>query len=571
MSSELYCLVRAEEEGILEAVQGAASIFDPFLRRSIRSNARRATEKATVLLGDKATALGEAHVLRVAFLVAAAKVEGLALDDAAAVQTKFSSLKLQFPLRKKAFWPVTTALLVVLVLGGVAGFAIVFRPTPEESFVSSPLGSALSESLTDYISALAKKDRAKSDSARTNLLSSRVKKQIGDDAFAQLTAVTDRAYDLANADDILAPDAEKALTAAISSLNDLLARKQLPACLTYYVKEEDYVHRVWVLGYYVPKRSEYGIGSLHIHTVLARRLDSLNLNENFEWYYDPALNLVVISLDDMGSWAISHIVPTLGKSGVFTLFDDSPSEFSAKGKLNAAFGAKLRSDLLPKLGLNDIDATFIADQLKARHDAYERLRQMEAKPPRESQGITLSAAARLGMQKRDNEIDAKEILAIDDRLDQTSYRRGFSHLAEMVAAVKERAYVRELAARAAPLKLDEQALHDLAGPDAPYLGSQDVSIVLGALSEVQDSVALTLAVLQLDHDTGAEKLALAALERELGIAVTWNVGFFDRDGFATSLTELLGKDDAAVRAAASRAHAKLLGAPPASLGGGSTL
>ncbi len=244
-----YVLARAAEEGIAEAVAGAASPFDPLLRNGIRKKAR----KAIVDAGPLTRVTDEAHVIRVAFLRSIGRIQGVSLDDPSAVEAAFAAAKLAFPKRKRAVWPASGSIAGVLLIAALIAVSVGWAPGKRARFARTAVGEAFGEGITDYVSGLSHRDGNRIEKGRKALLSRGVKSQAGEAAIGQIEDALQHTLKMSEALSNEEADRERErIEGALRALDAQLTTKKVPAFLDEHDDHDGSTgsRSVWLIGYY---------------------------------------------------------------------------------------------------------------------------------------------------------------------------------------------------------------------------------------------------------------------------------------------------------------------------------
>jgi hypothetical protein len=392
--------------GILEAVLVPVSAHDPLLRPAIRRRVEAALDKARA----KTKREDAEHVLRLAFLLAHPDAPSeLAADDDKAVGELFeklaapllpaparsrtpgpagayreaaaerASVEEEAPrLRKRRFWPATTAV-GLLVLAGAATAAAVaivpsLVPTPKERFQKTALGAALGDDLSTVVAnAGPSGDAAAVDASMARLTSAAVKRQAGDDAIVRLTEALDAVpavtgSPLEDVDEAAAP-----VFRAVNQANEALRARGVPALLHAYASGSAGKYRVWLTSYFVERRSGLEVGGLAVDVAWGRRLDYLNLADS-QLYKGAHEGWVVLSRDSVDEELVEGILPALADGGALPLdaarepADPRPPKATMAG---LAAGRAVRGEL----GVAATDAMALAEAIAARNVALVALQE----------------------------------------------------------------------------------------------------------------------------------------------------------------------------------------------------
>lgn len=558
MSAVAYVLARAAEEGFAEAIIPAAARFDPLMRGSIRKGAQQAFARAsaTTKLTD------EAHTLRLALLLVTGRAPE-AVDDVAAVGAAFEAAKIMFPKQRgKALWPLSLSVAGGAVVAGAVAAVILLWPSPRDRFLHSSLGKGMSDGLTDYVVGVSRRDVARQDKGRDALMSKGVKRQIGDAAYDFLGKALDQTKAVATSLSPEEADREtEALGSTLAALDVELASKKLPAFFDVYVDSGFGATGVWLLGYYVDDRASVTVGDTSVPVVWGRRTDNLNLEVGAKLYESKAAHGFVVSIDDVEQWVVRVVVPALAKGAGFSFGDKSAQQEGSAGRLAAKAGEKIRAELLAPAGLGADDANEMSDLFVQRHSAFVRLSALgdELYEPR---GLRLAPKLKRALAMRKEEVDAKEISRIEDRL--ARFEKPFDRIVAAQAALDETRFAADMACRrAAPpcvVHADDDVEHALGQKE---ISGPSAAAVAGRLTMIaRTDRSPELAFAEAEMGTGGY-LAVYLVERELGLSPSWlsRYGVADEAEHGQLGAAAFDKPAADLRKAAEAAYAKVFGAP----------
>ncbi len=557
MSAVRYVLARAAEQGFFEAVVPASQRFDPLLRGSIRRGARRAFAAAS----SETKVTDEPHVLRLAYLRVAGRLTSPP-DDVAGVQQAFAVAIPMDPKRRSlAFWPASVVTLCLLVLAGaVVGF-IFFFPTPRQRFAKSSLGEAMGEGLTDWTVGVSRRDISRQDKGHELLMAKGVKRQIGDGAFDLLSTALEQSKRVAGASSAEeATHATESLTSTLRSLDAALQTKKVPGFFDAYVDDGVSLYgasaNVWMLGYYVEDRATLTIGGQTVQVLRGRRLDNLNLEVGGKAYESKVLDGWVLSVEEVEQWTIFNVVPALGKNHGFAFGAKTTPEEGSEGKLASKAGERIRADLLTRADLSQDDATELADLFSQRHSAFIRLAVLgdELYEPR---GLAAKPRLTKALKRRQDEMDAKEITRIEDRLSR--FDKSFERIAAVQASLDEMRIAVDATCRKTDCKLT--ADDDFPIGAKTLIGAKAAAIA-SRLVMVARSDATYLAFAESEMGPGGYA-TVYAIERELGLAPSWMAPYGPKDEaeHAQLSTAAFDKPADVLKKAAEAAYAKLYGTP----------
>jgi hypothetical protein len=448
----LDVLARAAEIGLPEAAGVPASVYDPFLRPFIRKRVRRAiagaSEATTSARGD--------HVLKLAFLRAhPTPPQGLDANDARAVNEAFEKLAKPYlpendapkhatpqgaayrvsaadrengildtpPRPKRKAWPFTFSLIAFVLLAtiGVSAVAVApyALPSPLQKFSNTAFGKAAAEPLTDAVVASGANGSAtKRKQARAQIVTSKVQKQIGTAASADLERLLDTLPDAVRSRENNTDDALKPLMVHLNALNADLARQKVPALLHAYAN--GYIGRrsVWVTSFFVEDRSEVDVGGHAVKFVRGRRLDELNLTDST--IYKGALeDSAIVSLDLVDEEMVQTLLRPLAMETPMGPDEWAASDKSPEAELARVASAAIVSELRSYAKIDREDAITLHSAIARRNDAMVSLNKM---------GIDVVATSRIRLapslvrnlgRMNASSFETKlrdEVLRIDDRM-----------------------------------------------------------------------------------------------------------------------------------------------------------
>jgi hypothetical protein len=549
-------LVRAAEQGFVEAINPAARVFDPLLRGGVCKGARNAFAAVSV----ETASTNEAHVLRLAFLRTGARPVPPP-NDIDAVKQAFEAEQILFPKRARTFWSVTASVTgFVLVAAGVLAFVFMF-PSARDRFARSALGEAMSDGLTDWTVGISRHDFPREEKGRAVIMTRAVKRQIGDKGFDLLGTALDQSKALSSA--FSAEDVKReqdALGATLHALDAELQTKKLPAFLDDYVEGNLMrgATNVWLLGYYVDDRATLTVGTETVPMLRGRRLDNLNLDIGGTSYESKALGGWIISIDEIEAWVVFNVVPALGKGHGFAFGEHVAKEEGSEGRLAAKVGERIRGDLLARAALSEDDATELADLLSQRHTAFVRLAVLgdELYEPR---GLLPKPHLTKALSRRkDLEMDAREITRIEDRLSR--FDKSFDRLVAAQAALEEIRVASDSTCRKTET-CTRKAEPELV-MDGDKLFDAKTAAVSSRLMMVGRADTTYLALAEAEMGPGGYA-TFFLLERELGLSPDWLApgGVKDDAEHGQLGTALFDKPAADIRKAAESVYAKVFGAP----------
>ncbi|CAN5368268.1 hypothetical protein BH09MYX1_BH09MYX1_27350 [soil metagenome] len=548
MDTVAYVLARAVEEGAAFAIQPAAHRFDPLLRGSIAKRARDAIAVAST----KTKVQDEKHHLRLAFLSVTSTT--VAPDDVIAVEAAFEIERASYPkLGRWAIWPVTHSAIVVVLVSVIAVGAFVLWPSPRERFAKSALGTGMSVGLTDFVVGSSNHNSTREQKGRDALLSAGVKRQICDEAFADLEKMLTQTIATSRAPtetDFLRE--REALEKATRALNLALATKRLPAFFDTYTESEVFGAAAWLMGYYVTDRATITFGGAPFPVVWGRRTDNLNLEVGGKVYESTALGGLVVSIDDIEQWSIRIVIPALAKGASFQQGEEA-------GRFAAKAGEKIRAELLPIGDLSADDADDMASLFVQRHAAFGRLALLgdELYEPR---GLRLSPKLKDVIGRRSDEVDAKEILRLEDRL--ARMEPAFDRLTAAQAKLDEIRVAASVSCikLACKLTLDDELAATLKTVELSVSESAAIAGRLATIARSDNATELAFAEAQIGI---GGYLTIFLVERELGLSPGWvNRGGIGDTGEYNQLgSGALDRTPAELRNAAIAAYGKVFHTP----------
>jgi hypothetical protein len=560
VSAVRYVLARAAENGFFEAVVPAAQRFDPLLRGSIRKGARRAFAAAS----SATSVTDEGHVLRLAYLQCAGRLSTTP-DDVEGVKTAFEAATTMDPKRGMAFWPASLVFLLTLLGVGIGVGVFLWWPSPRDRFAKTSLGEAMSDGLTDWVVGTGRRDQDRQEKGRNEIMSRGVKRQIGEGAFNLLGSALDQSKALAFATSTEDADREAvALESTLRSLDSELQTKKLPAFFDNYVDSSftrfGEQSNVWLLGYYVEDRGTMTVGSNLVPVLRGRRLDNLNLQVGGKAYESKVLGGWVLSMDEVEQWVIGTVVPALGKDRPFSYGEKGEKEGSA-GRLETKVGEKVRGELLARAGLEQDDATELADALSQRHSAFLRLAVMgdELYEPR---GLRASPRLKKALKRRqDLEMDAREISRIEDRL--TRFEKPMEKLVAVQASLDEVRITVDATCRKDDKCTFTADTDDLAkSMGGKTLLGRNAAAVASRLAMIAHADTPYLALAEAELGTGGY-VTLFLIERELGLSPEWlsSWGVADAAEHCQLGVAVFDKPADVIKKAAESVYAKVYGGP----------
>jgi hypothetical protein len=478
------------------------------------------------------------------------------------------ALEQGFQRKRRAIRIVTIGLAALVLAAGAVALAFALRTTPEQKFRRSAFGKALAEPLTDYIADVSRAPQ-RAATARREVLTSAVEKQIGGDTFGSLRKALEEVRPAEQSTD----DVDSALKPLFEALNDVDARltaRQVPAFLSAYARGAPGNRSVWITSYYARQRSETTVEGAALRAVRGVRIDSLNLTDLTGWKA-AASDWVLLSFELVEEDFVRELLkPIARRTPLGRPAGVPPEDHSPPAELAREATAAIGAEVFASSHLPPDDATTIDDLLSRRNVAALELK---------GRGYGIDATDRLQLPRwmeralensRGEAPQIDEMLRMEDALG--AYDESFSSAVDLLASLEEQEFVVRL--------LEEKRLKD--GPVETLVAQNADSAELRAIASAELSklarpqpcprLALWRAA-KWAYDAGysgaAHRMAIAVLDalfRQLGLpgSAEW-VGESPLDEhFASALRAALAKPPAEVQAAASRAYQELFKhAPPA--------
>ncbi|MGE0326732.1 MAG: hypothetical protein AB7K71_29280 [Polyangiaceae bacterium] len=455
-SHTLMALVRAEELGLTEATHLAVANIDVLLRGRVRRAMARAL---TTARADLLEATPE-HVLQAAFLQLHPRGKDVDIQDAVAVSTRFSELRVsaEVPKSSTRVPSLVTFLSLGLIALATTGFFLYqkFNPTPEDAFLTTPLGKALDKPLTGFVIAV---DKAQDTKPFTDeLLSPAVQKQTGDDAYNRLSDVVSASIAMSKTKptDELFLEYNKKLNA----LNLAFTDAKVPAFLYAYLEtSSDGLSSNWLMAYVVRRRFSVKIGSEELKVMWGKRIDRLNFNMTATGLLSPGHDFVMLPIEYNEYYFLDRLLLPSGTSGTLGLDigRDNHEAVLAAGRKVAPL---VFEEIVNNSEFSKDDAEFVASELKRRDLGIQALRR---KNYRLRGDVTLRMPEALVEQLDEiNDPDAQQIVKAADRLE--GYQRQVDSALTHILELQEREFVVEQLEKKR-LAADQFALPEGAGKD----------------------------------------------------------------------------------------------------------
>ena len=261
-----------------------------------------------------------------------------------------------------------------------------------------------------------------------------------------------------------------------------------------------------------------------------------------------------MSIDDIEQWSIRVVIPSLAKGAPF-----SPANKEPEGRFATKAGEKIRAELCALAAMSPEDADEMASAFSQRHAAFERLAVIgdELYEPR---GLRLDRKLEDALARRPDEVDAKEIRGVEDRL--ARLEKAFDRAIVAQSTIDETRFLAELTCSKASCKmvLDDEQKTALARDDVSPETSSVVAGKLAALARTDKTT--TLAFVESEVGIGGY-LTVYLVERELGLSPGWMArgGIGDTGEHNQIGAGALDRSPADLRKAAEAAYAKAFGAP----------
>lgn len=558
-------LAEAADIGIPEAVAVPIQTFDPLLRGAIRKRVAKAIEAAE----ERTTLRAGDHVLRLAFLhVHPNAPKELDPNDERAVAEAFEPLAspltpnvrkarerrasayreaapertpdevIEAPRKPpKRAWPLTTPLLALVATGFVGGALALavpyFTPSPIDRFRKTAFGQALDGPLTSAVAGA----RSGSAAGHSELLSEKVKKQIGPQAQDELGHLLGT---LPEATRSMEP-VDKAMAPVFQSLDALNARlyeKNVPALLHGYARGYPGDRSLWITSYFVERRDDLVFDDGTAHVVWGRRLDTLNLNDTTVYKADAEEN-VIVNLDLVEKAFVETLLPALSREG------GTSQESTRYAELERVAETEVAREMRGISHVSIGDANDLTEALAVRNKALV----LGGRSPKTD--LFLGPAARDGLPKGDRaaRADAQMHLA----------RKPVEPAISLYARVVDE----ELVVRVHDQALFGTSVFPKLGPsdDSPAARARvSAAIGLVARSETPHLVLWHL-VRKVFYGGGSyerthAETAILAILRELALVSAPRADIHDEDE-AAALTKAFALDAAALRAAGAKAYETL--------------
>ncbi len=579
----LDALNDAAEIGLLETVSMPVRAFDPFLRPMLRAGVKRAFEAAS-----KATTITEpGHILRLAYLEAHPQKPNVNPNDIQAVASAFGALTARAPKRdaikvggyrstasvasddvapesaappkRKKRWPVTTAFVALLLVGTAVPIAVkvvpFFIPSPLAKFRQTPLGVALGDPLTDFVLGYGKSGEGKA--AKANVVSPAVRTQIGPDAIAALEDTLTRTPE-ASASEAATPDeALGDLFKSVNKTNQLFSDGNIPALLHVYGEGYPGRRAVWLVSYFVERRTFLSYDNLRFSVAWGRRIDTLNLNDAHA-YKGAQEDWAILSLNKIEEQFVEKWLgglETCGPMGFVQQFKED--DHSAQAELAREAG-KRACEEVKKVNFSPSDAASLNRHIEDRNRLAVALRdanfsvmpnsRMEIAP-----SIVRSLREHIERDSRHKSL-VESYLKYNDRI--AVYRRSADAAIALIAAVEEEGFVGQLA-------------HEALGKDRPHVpgfrsidsGKFASALTLLAHAQASPRIALWYVIRRAIDGDRDLRFACESLFEKLGSS-NMDSNWVD-DEFMVFAKKALETDPAEIRRLAALVYREVLGrAPP---------
>jgi hypothetical protein len=560
----LVALAQATDSGLLEAAELQTRGLDPFLRPWIKRGVRRAIEAARA----RTTLESPEHILKLAFLSVAGSPLPSDLDDEASVSAAYAPVAAARLKNRISVWPVSLALLVV-VLGSIS-FTLIrfFMPTAEQRFRGTALGEGLSDPLTQWVVALNADQPEQTGIVRWQIASPLVLAQIGAKPHAALGAVLDAAEATHTSPEPTTEAAFGPLLGALNGFNASLAAIHVPAYMSAYGRGTPGHRVVWLASYYARQRDDIAMADVHAPAIWGVRLDSLNLADSVAFKLDGE-EATLLSLDRLEEELIKNWLRPAGRGEAMaeaaTLSRDGPSGLA----LARSAGPVIGKELADAAHLPLDEAKTIAGVLENRNAAAAELRAKGYRVASRDNRLSLDRTTVTGLERlRGQEPQIDEMLKQDTLL--ASYVKMLAPAVDLLATLVEEEFVASLAE---VRRLREVAVPVLAehGIDRPAYRAR-ASAELAKLARPQACPKLALwrtARLVVSEDFSREEqevgiIVLDAVFTELGLPgrSVWGGQGLEGGDMPKALQAALEKPASDVRNAATRGYDAVFHAPP---------
>lgn len=477
----------------------------------------------------------------------------------------FEALEEGFRRKRRIVRAVTAALATLVLAAAVTALGFALVTTPEQKFRKSALGKALADPLTDYVAAVARAPEHAA-SARRDVLTTSVEKQIGADTFGALRMALDALPQAAQSSDDV-DSAMKPLMDALDVVDSRLSDRRVPAFLSAYSRGQAGARGVWITSYYVRQRSETRVEGQSLRSVVGRRIDSLNLTDLTGWKATAA-SWVLMSFDLVEEDFVRELLgPIARKVPMGRPEGVPPEDHTVPAELAREATAAISAEVLAASRLKAEDAVSIDDLLSRRNVAARELKE---------RGYAIDATDRLQLPRwmaraldaaRGTAPQVDEMLHMDDALG--AYDDPFFSAVDLLSSLEEQEFVVRLLEenRLKESPVDALAAQNADSPELRAIASAELS----KLARPQPCPRLALwRTARWAYDAGysgaAHRMAIAVLDalfRRLGLpgSAEW-IGESPLDEhFAAALRGALSKPPAELQEAAARAYEELFKRP----------
>ncbi len=550
--SVLRALAHSAETGAEDPRAGGA---DPFLRPFVRGRVRDALAQAR-----RATSVDDdLHVRRLAYVRAAGRGEEVSPDDRDAVFALFQAVEASAPAAiGRAFWPVTT-LLVLAVVATAGGLLLrALRPLGDDRFRDTAMGKACGRPLTKYSLALGKEPSNRIAELRGLVLTNELRAQIGDEAFAAYGALLDTA---AKVDDspVSEKDAAKPVFAAANTLAAKLQAKGIAGQLEPNVRAWDELQHVELHAYYADRRVEITARDATFKVLWGRQVDNVGGAPRGAYKHEDS-DWVVISVDEIEDVLFARYLSVWLRDKPLPLGYGGASE--ALLLTERTLGERLGAEIAAASGLDKATAQKIQPLVERREAALKRLEEKKWFFGGSAAVQMPWSGSDLLDDLRKKEFEAEDAFHANELLRQ--YEAEGHRARDLAVALEEEEFVTALAIGPKGLALSD-ALRKAGATPKTDLARLDAR--LSAIAHLACCTTLALARSADGVLRGADPvdvLVLTELERELGLPKPGQFARSEemRDDLGATLDGLLAKSPDDVRAAAGRVRERLFGAPP---------
>jgi hypothetical protein len=582
--------VRAGEDHVArQALRGTDPAMAWWYRRRVAAHIRWASS----CLADSSDRL---HVLRLAFLREVGPTDDLVLEDRAAVEAAFrAAVEKSAAAPPKRMWWASLAALALVVALAAGGYVLLRPPPPGFRPSDTPLGAALGQNLTDYVSALyrSRDQRRKGGEASADFATpgAALLQQIE----ASLGAPGRSAFDKllqSYREGVLQEREEPATRDGLGS-SLLASNAALRASAKPYLLDIIYDPRSGPIltSHYVARQRTVRAEGATIPIFRVQRLDTINRALAVLGYTRPQLGAAIVTLDQLESQVVIAIAPALVEKGVARLADSETEEKREDWvqPLEARAGEVLRREYA-SMRTTELDR--IIALLARRDQLFGGFRSAVA-----STGVvliqpsTLVSRAPLGvLEGRMPDSELREWREINDELAREPMQRAFDELMDRYARSVDRHEVQhQIDMRRGGLIVIPAELRQLLRMPE----TMDVD-PYGAAAQCRDELSAYLASIATGGDQAVSALVQAAniffsrsdwgtphayaaavmlttIARALGIEQEGELGgggYFDRRRGKEVFSAIAERPTPAVAAAARTAYEKLFGSkiPDAELG-----